>query len=384
MNVHHGEGASLLDATAALCTCGRSVGRSQWNFFNSASSHHSWERRYSTALGYHLVATRHIPEGETVVAEEPLLAGKCLDNGDNDPGWARSCLRAFCDAPEATRSIVLAMFAGEAGTAEFDSARADAAREVAMCAELGWRRASSSISDSALERVCLVFQLNGYTFGDSSQIAIFEAGCTMAHSCASNCFYASGKRRGKGSFIARRDIAVGENLTTNYLGPYAAFMSTPARRQALLGSKCFECQCDRCRDAADPLREVPCPRCHPRSHGEAELAAPIAFAQVPVHYAAPLSSEPGARWGCRRCGASFTVEEALPAPASQGKLAGREWERVVEQHVLNLDKRYSSLESAAAAEASAVRDDARNLRSLVALSVGSRHWTTRRLNQMLS
>ena len=74
MNVHHGEGASLLDATAALCTCGRSVGRSQWNFFNSASSHHSWERRYSTALGYHLVATRHIPEGETVVAEEPPVA----------------------------------------------------------------------------------------------------------------------------------------------------------------------------------------------------------------------------------------------------------------------------------------------------------------------
>jgi hypothetical protein len=75
--------------------------------------------------------------------------------------------------------------------------------------------------------------------------------------------------------------------------------------------------------------------------------------------------------------------------------SGRAWERVVEQHVLNLDKRWMMLDEAGkagksaqrrndAAEALAVHEQITSLHGLVARSVGSRHWTTRRLVEMLS
>lgn len=387
----------LRDSAAACCTCGEQDGQSEWTFFGSSSRGiGTWERRYSNALGYHLIATRKIREGEIVLDELPLISGESADHGNNDPGWAKSCLREFCSAPRTTQMVVLSMFAGESGTLEYDEVYADAQREVALCAKLPWRVAASRLSDTALTRVCLIFQLNGYCFR-GNRIALFEAGCTMAHSCDSNVRYSSQTHSGLGSFVARRDVALGECLTTNYLGDYSGFMSTPARRQALLSSKCFSCRCSRCTDPSDPLRHVPCPGCHPRTRGEHELPVSVALsaAGVPVNYAVPCGSEADASWWCKHCSSSWSVEQVLPGPASQGVASGRAWERVVEQHVLNLDKRWMMLNEAGkagksaqrrkdAAEALAVHEEVTSLHGLVARSVGSRHWTTRRLVEMLS
>jgi len=67
----------------------------------------------------------------------------------------------------------------------------------------------------------------------------------------------------------------------------------------------------------------------------------------------------------------------MPGPSSQGGLSGREWERIVERHVLNLDRQWQQHQQGVAAGTVA------SLHELVMRSLGSRHWTTRRLAQMM-
>ena len=133
------------------------------------------------------------------------------------------------------------MFAGEAGTKEFTEANANAKCEVARCAALPWRRNHRYLTDTTLQRACLIFQLNGYSFGaGGSHTALFEAGCTLAHACDSNVLYSSTSSPGRGQFFALRDIEKGESLTSNYLGAdLTDKMSTPARRNVLLRGKLF-------------------------------------------------------------------------------------------------------------------------------------------------
>ena len=100
------------------------------------------------------------------------------------------------------------------------------------------------------------------------------------------------------------------------------------------------CRCPRCCDVSDPDRHVPCPGCHGRFSVEKQLAEAIAFARTDVHYAMPTSSEPNAPWWCAACKTSWTVDAAFPGPQSQGSLAGRAWECLLDQHALNLDRRW--------------------------------------------
>ena len=127
------------------------------------------------------------------------------------------------------------------------------------CTSLPWRVASG-VMDKTLVRVCHVFVLNSYSFGED-HAGLFELGSQFNHSCDSNMRYSRTERVGRGSFIARRDITVGESLTTNYIGEWSARMSTPARREQLLSSKLFTCRCVKCQSKLDPGRHVPCPGC---------------------------------------------------------------------------------------------------------------------------
>lgn len=353
-----------------------------------------WKR--SPALGSYLVARERLRDGDVVSSESPLLAAPSTEHGTNEPGWATHMLRTFCDAPPETRAAVLGMFAGDSSygavNAEVAVAHArltaQATEEVARCAPLEWRRARRAVSDASLQRACRVFALNQYDYtragGDGRACgALFTLGCAMNHSCAPNVRYSSSLVPGRATFLAAGDIAAGEELTTNYLGEYGAFMSTPARRAALRASKLFECQCARCCSADDPARAVPCPGCHTRNSGEQQLATDVALGTVAVHYAVPLSSEAGARWACAHCGRSWAEETVLPGPDSQGRLAGRAWEAVVEQHVLSLDRQWIEAgRGKQAAAAAALADASEGLHTLVAHSLGSRHWTTQRLREI--
>lgn len=362
-----------------LLLLGSSGNASEWRF-------PSWRTVSNPAFGgYDMVASRRIAKNEIIVDETPVLVATSPDC--DVEGWAMQILEEFCAAPAAVREKLLktnAVGQHEAAAQEAHTQMcAGADSEVALCANLPWRRAHPEILDSTLARVCLIARLNVYSFG-ASRAALFAVGSQMNHACDANVRFSSTEREGRGCFIARRDILLGESLCTNYIGEMTDVMSTPARRDALLASKLFTCQCAKCCDAADPLRHVPCPGCHTREGVERSLASSIAAGSSDVHYARPLSAEPGARWLCEHCFDSrgtWTAEEVLVGPRSAGGLAGRPWEVVLERNVLHFDIKAQQL--LARGLGAALVEQAEGLHEAVSRSIGSQHWTTRRLAEIL-
>jgi hypothetical protein len=169
-------------------------------------------------------------------------------------------------------------------------------------------------------------------------------------------------------------------------------MSTPARRDALLASKLFTCLCAKCSADADPHRAVPCPRCHARDGTERELSAAVAAGRGDVSYARPSSAAPGAHWLCATCDRAcdaiagprrrYSVEQVFPGPASAGGLAGRAWERVLERNVLHFQERAE--QSLLCGHGESLLPEASGLHEVISRSVGSEHWTSRRLSQILA
>ena len=362
-----------------LLQLGASGATTKWRFS-------SWRTVSNPAFGgYDVVASRRIAKNEIIVDEVPMLVAAAPDC--DTTGWAMQILEEFCALPAAVREQLLATNAVGQHEAAAEEAHAEmcagAHSEVALCAKLPWRLAHPEILDSTLARVCLIARLNVYSYG-ASHVALFAFGCQMNHACDANVRFSSTERDGRGCFIARRDVAVGESLCTNYIGEMTDVMSTPARRDALLASKLFTCQCAKCRTAADPLRHVPCPGCHPREGVECSLPASIAAGRGEVHYAHPLSAEPGAQWLCDHCSegrGTWTAEDVLVGPRSPGGLTGRPWEVVLERNVLHFDAKAQPL--FALGLGAALVEQAEGLHEAVSRSVGSRHWTTRRLAEIL-
>ena len=370
--------------------------RSTWNFC-------SWTKIESAAFGGHdVIANRKIAAGEVIISELPLLHAAAPDT--NEDGWASASLRAFAGASATVQARVLAISAAgdheeaarsdgsskEQGATAADNQKrmcAEATNEVARCADQPWRRAALPIiNDEMLCRVVHIFHLNGYTYGAKSELtALFALGCQLNHSCDANVRYKmSTDASGHGCFVARRDIASGESLCTNYIGEYADIMSTPARRDALLASKLFTCRCAKCSASVDPHRHVPCPGCHKRQGAERELARQIAWdSKGHVHYARPISADPDARWLCERCPEQrWRIEQVIPGPGSAGGLEGRAWERVVERHVLHLEARAEA--AFERGDGVSLEGEANEMHGLVMHSLGRRHWTTVRTAEIVA
>jgi hypothetical protein len=360
------------------------VGGAAWQFS-------CWVRVPSATFhGYDVVAVRPILKGEVIIHEAPLLEALTPDE-NQQRGWASEVLRAYCEAPPHVRARVLATSAsgsedwekaGEAG----NKMHADAASEVAYCAEQPWRRAAAPlVDDETLQRVCLIWNLNCYAYG-AKRAALFELGCMLNHSCDSNVCYTSTSEaesgrshgaRSHGTWVASRDCAAGESLCSNYIGEHATYMSTPARRDMLLSSKLFTCECSLCRAADDPRRLVPCPGCHSRNGVECELPIGVARGKGRVNYATPSSAEPGAHWLCPRCpGRMWSIERVIPGPKSMG-VTGRAWERMLETNVMQFEQHAEGALAAGAGRA--IEEDAAGMLDVVARSVGCKHWTAARL-----
>ena len=384
----------LLNLLADLCTYLHGVDSpTEWAFFGNSTVActpplNPWKRCYSKAEGYHLVATRYISEGEIILSESPILSAKAPSA--NVPGWAQTSLCAFCKAANAIQKAVLCLHSGSHASSikEHAVAKSLISEEVQRCASKAWRTARAHITDSVLERVCLIIMLNAYAFGTKSDfMAIFATATAMNHSCEANVRADSSVQPGRGCFLAKRTIHKGEALTTNYIGDLVALMSTPARRQALLASKLFVCLCRRCCEDADVGRRVPCPACHPRVRslgGDYEFSKDIALGRVLVHYATPLSGEHDAPWWCEHCEKTHDDAAVMPGPISQGGLAGRSWETQVEQHVLNMDRMWCDCGDITLGKLQLLFGEARDLFTSVSLSMGNQHWTTRRLHEILS
>ena len=221
--------------------------------------------RTSSVFGRYLVAARAFRAGEALFDECPLIEAERESALRADgKAWAEPSLRAFCAAPAAIQSAVLKMQGelcdGSKGSEDGsgDPIVMDVAAQVGLCTGKHWRRGTS---DDDLTHCLTSFNLNAWPFGNDRH-ALFALGSKFAHSCNANVRYdfirgaagaaggaggGGGKARGGGAasssahgvgrfgvgrFSAKRDIAIGEMVTTNYLGEndfLTAWMSTPAR-----------------------------------------------------------------------------------------------------------------------------------------------------------
>ena len=390
----------------------------------------------SDELGRYVVATRAYRCGEVVIEERPLIDAQ-NDTGESED-WAEPRLRAFCAASAELQAEVLKMHSG-AGNEPNSRMQNDVATQVRRCAGALWRE---GVSDATLEKVCLIFLLNAYPVGaDSSRVALFALCSKVAHSCVANLAYSPCEidatpagSVSAGSMTAKRDIVAGETLSTNYLGDASKHMSTPARREALLGasacrdsltsdglpsslclcllltacrltpladSKLFSCMCPRCADLGeDTLRRIPCAKCHPRG-ADGLLPDAVAFGRertlsdgtaFRVRYAAPrrsaLAATSAHTWHCSHCASVSDDVAILPSGRGTRGLSGRASEQQVEQYVHGLDQLCSSTLSTGGAslrlaEGDMLYQQMKMLDGLVSRRVGAQHWASVRLRALM-
>jgi len=95
--------------------------------------------------------------------------------------------------------------------------------------------------------------------GKSHGHGLFETACRMNHSCKPNCVWFT-TQDGKSKIVrAVSAISKGEELTIDYSGnPLEA---TPARRDEILQTKGFLCNCERCAAGHDDTRRFACVKC---------------------------------------------------------------------------------------------------------------------------
>lgn len=117
---------------------------------------------------------------------------------------------------------------------------------------------------------------------------LFEKACKMNHSCKPNCVWFTTQDGTSKEVRAISTIEEGQELTIDYVGN--VLDPTPRRRDELLATKGFLCECDRCAARHDDTRRFKC-----ISHGETQCTG-AHFLDQPTY-----SSEP-ALLPCDRCG----------------------------------------------------------------------------------
>jgi hypothetical protein len=85
---------------------------------------------------------------------------------------------------------------------------------------------------------------------------LFELACKMNHSCRPNCVWFTTQDGTSKEVRAISTIEVGEELTVDYVGN--VLDPTPQRREDLLLTKGFVCECDRCSAEHDDTRRFKC------------------------------------------------------------------------------------------------------------------------------
>ena len=146
---------------------------------------------------------------------------------------------------------------------------------------------------SGLVRAFLSFNVNCYALGECG-VGLFFFGALASHSCAQNASFVDLEEMpGCKALRALADLPAGAELSISYLGSDLV-MPTFLRRQKLLSSQLFWCQCPRCLDPAEQgrlLRCVLCPSCF--SLAMNPLPTPIKKPPAPVASSESEAAAPG-------------------------------------------------------------------------------------------
>ena len=196
-----------------------------------------------------------------------------------------------------------------------------------------------------------------------------------------------------GQHRALRDIAAGELLTSDYLGP-AGIASARLRRTALAESKLFWCTCPACTTERDAMRALPCPMCGPaRDAANGLLRTDECWDEVADRWRAHAltddrmitpppgggGAEVGAAWRCESCDAEVPMAVLADMLVQGEPILLRE--RALEDAVYALS---AELEDAPRGE----RRDALQARVRALLhpahrTLGARHWVSVSLRSMV-
>lgn len=193
-----------------------------------------WDEDWSAAFT-RIKAPMRLPGGESE-KEKPLLASTAL---------VRDVL-GFVKMPESLRGALLSF---SFPALDLEHGLVDVALQLAkLCKER--LPECKAFEVEWLQIGILVTEMNIFPGG-----RVFWTMSRINHSCAPNCVFTNAP--GRWGLRTLRPIRKGEELTISYLGE-ELLLPTGQRRWLLWRSKCFICQCSRCRSSEDPLRDRAC------------------------------------------------------------------------------------------------------------------------------
>eukprot|EP01012_Entosiphon_sulcatum_P053813 TRINITY_DN7412_c0_g1_i2.p1 TRINITY_DN7412_c0_g1~~TRINITY_DN7412_c0_g1_i2.p1 ORF type:complete len:436 (-),score=70.72 TRINITY_DN7412_c0_g1_i2:87-1394(-) len=237
----------------------------------------------SEALGEYFVAAGAIVAGAAVWQESPCLLAATggadlarlalpasVDPNLDNTGLHAAAIHRFCELPAAQSSLLLQSLLHR--FSETAHPLAVQCRKVAQLCAQGCQWAEGRAVE-LLEAYAAAFALNAYVLPGTSGRAVFLWGSKFNHSCVPNV-RVNIDGSGTATWVALRDVSVGEHLVVSYLG-HRTVWPTNLRREHLYITKAFVCQCPRCT----------APHSVPDPSGEADdiLAELLALRRLPTN-----------------------------------------------------------------------------------------------------
>ena len=218
-------------------------------------------------MGLAAFATKKYFVGDVVLSEEPIMVVKPIKERDDElintmdelmSGRGIDLemvdtLIAFLNTPQDKREIILNLYCPEGKPKskifmDCELFCLDLTEKEIFKTRYPWATAA------ILQSFLLIWDINCH--GD----CLYNVATRLAHSCDPNTFCRSENDSDTISYVAIRDISVGDLVTFSYLGGGPlSLMPTRLRRRRLL-SLGFLCSCARC-TGPDLMRTMPCPAC---------------------------------------------------------------------------------------------------------------------------
>ena len=219
------------------------------------------------------VANQKIDRGNVVLSEVPILAAfsseSITDDEDVRIRKFRAAnphldidqdfrfLKAFCTSTAQARADVLDCYVPPKDAVAASVVLREIVKTVQLVRTFTW---AFDIDDDTLTKVVLIKATNAHEFNQEDKVGVvlYKLGSKIRHSCEPNVIYTSLRDECKGSFVATKDISLGEEVLIQYIsGPY----TVPMRQEALRTMYLFNCDCVACTSGLDRLRGMRCDSC---------------------------------------------------------------------------------------------------------------------------
>ncbi|GMI06441.1 hypothetical protein TrRE_jg3433 [Triparma retinervis] len=197
-----------------------------------------------TPIRGRVITTSHFPLRSTLLVEQPLLTwSSCCDD------FASNLYTAFLNASKSNQELILDFFHPDlTGETDYLSSASSASSALSL--------PTNHQSVTLLHTLLIIanFNAHNYTFASTSipHSGLFHVASKFEHSCCPNVHGSTSTS--SMVYLALSPLPVGTYVASSYLGP-ALHLPLQDRREELMETKYFHCQCERCggRDHCRPL-----------------------------------------------------------------------------------------------------------------------------------